>query len=88
MMNLASLIAMPVLRPFPRRYRGVPATARTIRSAAGDVMAGYRQLFVDHYQTLKEQPQNGVFPAVRAGQIMLVGTCHQGMAMRKFHTSV
>jgi len=51
-------------------------------------MAGYRQLFVDHYQTLKEQPQNGVFPALRAAQIMLVGKCHQGMAMRKFHTSV
>jgi len=51
-------------------------------------MAGYRQLFVDHYQTLKEQPQNGVFPALRAAQIMLVGTCHQGMAMRKFHTIV
>jgi len=88
MMNLASLIAMPVLRPFPRRYRGVPATARTIRSAAGDVMAGYRQLFVDHYQTLKEQPQNGIFPAVRASQIMLVGTHHQGIVARNFHTSV
>jgi hypothetical protein len=28
------------------------------------------------------------FPALRASQIMLVDTHHQGIAVRKFHTSV